>query len=227
MRHLLIIAAAGSACMGDEIITTFGDGWELAFGWKAIGQTMTVPESNMLESFLFVGQEWNNGDVDYMISVYDWDEASQHVAGEARWQEWAELPDEPGLRLHDIDLLLERGTKIAVIIEIDPAETDFGGVGFVQGSNYDEGAFISTEGSINELWSITEGDVFDLYFTATFRSCKADIYNDGHLNIFDFLAFQALFTSGDMKADFNGDGMLNVLDFVAFQAAFQGGCGAE
>ena len=55
--------------------------------------------------------------------------------------------------------------------------------------------------------------------------CFADINGDGELNILDFVAFQALFVSGDPVADCNGDGELNVLDFVCYQGIFQDGCG--
>jgi len=55
--------------------------------------------------------------------------------------------------------------------------------------------------------------------------CKVDVNEDKELNIFDFVAFQAGFLSGDPDADINADGELNVFDFIAFQAAFLEGCG--
>jgi hypothetical protein len=65
----------------------------------------------------------------------------------------------------------------------------------------------------------------DMLFSAGFTSCTADINGDGELNIFDFISFQGVFTSGDMAADCNQDGVLNVLDFVCFQSMFLAGCG--
>ena len=47
----------------------------------------------------------------------------------------------------------------------------------------------------------------------------------GTLNIFDFLAFQTLFTNGDPVADIALPfGELNVLDFLEFHTAYGGGC---
>ncbi len=54
--------------------------------------------------------------------------------------------------------------------------------------------------------------------------CPADIDEDGELSIFDFLAFQTLFDTGDPRADFDGDGDLTLFDFLAFQNAFDAGC---
>ncbi len=54
--------------------------------------------------------------------------------------------------------------------------------------------------------------------------CQADLDGDGMLTIFDFLAFQNLFDSGDPLADFDGDGSLTIFDFLAFQNAFDAGC---
>jgi plastocyanin len=55
-------------------------------------------------------------------------------------------------------------------------------------------------------------------------ACRADLDGDGSLTIFDFLAFQNLFDSGDLEADFDGDGALTIFDFLAFQNEFDGGC---
>ncbi|MFI4915498.1 MAG: GC-type dockerin domain-anchored protein [Phycisphaerales bacterium JB060] len=55
-------------------------------------------------------------------------------------------------------------------------------------------------------------------------ACPADLDADGELTIFDFLAFQNLFDSGDPQADFDGDGELTLFDFLAFQNAFDAGC---
>jgi hypothetical protein len=54
--------------------------------------------------------------------------------------------------------------------------------------------------------------------------CRADFDGDGSLTIFDFLAFQNAFDSGDLSADFDGDGSLNIFDFLAFQNEFAAGC---
>ncbi|OAB62876.1 hypothetical protein AY599_00710 [Leptolyngbya valderiana BDU 20041] len=55
-------------------------------------------------------------------------------------------------------------------------------------------------------------------------SCYADFDGDGRLNIFDFLAFQNAFATGDAIADCDGDGALTLFDFLCFQNAFAGGC---
>ncbi|MEQ8844656.1 MAG: GC-type dockerin domain-anchored protein [Phycisphaerales bacterium] len=63
--------------------------------------------------------------------------------------------------------------------------------------------------------------------TLTFRdqpSCYADMDGDGALTVFDFLAFQNAFASGDATADCDGDGALSLFDFLCFQNAFAGGC---
>jgi hypothetical protein len=54
--------------------------------------------------------------------------------------------------------------------------------------------------------------------------CPADLDGDGTLTLFDFLAFQNLFDTGDPLADFDGDGALTLFDFLAFQNAFDAGC---
>lgn len=54
--------------------------------------------------------------------------------------------------------------------------------------------------------------------------CQPDLDGDGTLSIFDFLAFQNLFDSGNPLADFDGDGALTIFDFLAFQNAFDAGC---
>ncbi len=55
-------------------------------------------------------------------------------------------------------------------------------------------------------------------------ACRADLDGDGALTIFDFLAFQNLFDTGDPLADFDGDGSLTLFDFLAFQNEFDAGC---
>ncbi|MEQ9097058.1 MAG: GC-type dockerin domain-anchored protein [Phycisphaerales bacterium] len=55
-------------------------------------------------------------------------------------------------------------------------------------------------------------------------SCYADFDMDGDLTIFDFLAFQNAFDSGDLAADCDEDGSLTLFDFLCFQNAFDAGC---
>jgi hypothetical protein len=54
--------------------------------------------------------------------------------------------------------------------------------------------------------------------------CRVDLDGDGSLTLFDFLAFQNAFDSGDLIADFDGDGSLTLFDFLAFQNEFDAGC---
>ena len=55
-------------------------------------------------------------------------------------------------------------------------------------------------------------------------ACTADFDGDGDLSIFDFLAFQNAFDTGDPAADLDGDGSLTLFDFLAFQNLFDAGC---
>jgi hypothetical protein len=55
-------------------------------------------------------------------------------------------------------------------------------------------------------------------------SCYADCNGDGVVNIFDFLCFQGLVTTGNPAADCNGDGSVNIFDFLCFQGAVTQGC---
>ena len=54
--------------------------------------------------------------------------------------------------------------------------------------------------------------------------CITDLDRDGQLTIFDFLAFQNLFTANDPTADLDFDGELTIFDFLSFQNAFDAGC---
>jgi choice-of-anchor B domain-containing protein len=74
--------------------------------------------------------------------------------------------------------------------------------------------------------SVTEAaiDAFEIV-RMTCDSCRADIDGDGSLTIFDFLAFQNFFDTGDLLADFDDDGALTLFDFLAFQNEFDTGCG--
>jgi hypothetical protein len=55
--------------------------------------------------------------------------------------------------------------------------------------------------------------------------CPADCSNDGVVNIFDFLCFQALVSTGSNGADCNNDGVINIFDFLCFQGLVTQGCG--
>ncbi len=68
------------------------------------------------------------------------------------------------------------------------------------------------------------GEVTGTFTFEDTTSCYADFDGDGVLNIFDFLAFQNAFASGDATADCDGDGALTIFDFLCFQNAFSGGC---
>ena len=67
-------------------------------------------------------------------------------------------------------------------------------------------------------------DAFAAVSAALAGACRADFDGDGELTLFDFLAFQNAFGSGDPAADFDGDGALTLFDFLAFQNAFAAGC---
>ena len=225
-KATLIALSVCTGAIADETISTLDDGWDPAPAWLRIGQTIVVPESNVLESYAFGAEEWAEGDLDYIISVHMWDEDQQHTVGEARWVGFGTLPETPGIAHHDIGLLLAPNSKIAVIIEYwDDDDRYDAGIGWV-GNLYEEGSMIATQGSLADPWDLDENASLDLAFTAEFTSCPADFYHDGQLSIFDFLAFQTAFTAGDPTADFNMDGNLDVLDFVAFQGAFLSGCGS-
>ncbi|MEQ8316243.1 MAG: GC-type dockerin domain-anchored protein [Phycisphaerales bacterium] len=66
--------------------------------------------------------------------------------------------------------------------------------------------------------------VVRLTATVVGGACRADFDGNGRLDIFDFLAFQNAFASGDLAADFDGDGALTLFDFLAFQNEFGAGC---
>lgn len=55
--------------------------------------------------------------------------------------------------------------------------------------------------------------------------CEVDFDRDGKLTLFDFIAYQAAFSAGDMRADFDRDGRLTMFDFILFQSRFVAGCG--
>lgn len=49
---------------------------------------------------------------------------------------------------------------------------------------------------------------------------RADLEPDGRLDVFDFLAFQNLWTERDILADFNLDRAYDIFDFIEFQNAY-------
>src|SRR5690606_25647811 len=53
---------------------------------------------------------------------------------------------------------------------------------------------------VHGIMSAGAADLFDLGCIL----CPADLDGDGELTFFDFLAFQNLFSAGDMTADFDG-----------------------
>ncbi|MFI4917150.1 MAG: M43 family zinc metalloprotease [Phycisphaerales bacterium JB060] len=65
----------------------------------------------------------------------------------------------------------------------------------------------------------------DVYSAASAGCSPADLAEPfGELNVFDFLAFQNLFATGDLAADLDGDGSLTIFDFLEFQTLFASGC---
>ncbi|MCW5756496.1 MAG: hypothetical protein KIT54_04590 [Phycisphaeraceae bacterium] len=56
------------------------------------------------------------------------------------------------------------------------------------------------------------------------RACAPDINGDGFVDVFDFVDFGNLFSSGSPEADFNCDGVVDLADFLAFLNAFDAGC---
>ncbi|MFI4883351.1 MAG: hypothetical protein ACIAQU_12285 [Phycisphaerales bacterium JB064] len=54
--------------------------------------------------------------------------------------------------------------------------------------------------------------------------CYADFDRNGELDVFDFLAYQNAFGSGDYRADCDGCGSLNLFDFLCFFSMFDDGC---
>ena len=229
MRRAWLIGAAAcaaaSTAAADETYTTFGADWSYSLGWHIIGQTMVIPdEASVLDDFEFVAKIIGES-TSYTITVYLWDEEDQHVIGDPLYAELAGIDaGEDQLRHHDIGMLLPPGEKIAVVLQFEN-DLSAHSVG-ITGDLFDLGSAIAAGGPIDQPWIIGENTTNDLYFKAEWSVCAADVFADGMLNIFDFLAFQGLYNSGDEKADFNGDGVTNILDFVAFQDAFLNGCGS-
>jgi hypothetical protein len=91
-----------------------------------------------------------------------------------------------------------------------PALLGFGGVGYEP--------LVGHDGNPASAPMLLFGD------DGVVEPCRVDLDGDGRLTIFDFLAFQNLFASGDPFADFDGDGRLTIFDFLAFQNEFVAGC---
>ncbi|MGD1917013.1 MAG: M12 family metallo-peptidase, partial [Phycisphaerales bacterium] len=71
---------------------------------------------------------------------------------------------------------------------------------------------------------LDSGDAFYIDCVTIIEFCRADLIQDGAVNLFDFLAFQTAFDMGSPEADFNNDTLLNVFDFLEFQNQFGAGC---
>ena len=216
------LVLAGSTAMADEVISTFGHDWFVTLGWPVVAQTFTVPESNVLESFAITLKGTSEQEVLVLVYVDEWDAEAGDWEGTSNWAGgvWVQGTDVELVVFDDIGLALERGEEYAFIVSMHPEDgAGIPGVGYVQDA-YDGGTLV-TRVAFDEpvVWP-----AFDMLFSAEFHSCPADVNGDGALDIFDFIAFQGLYTAGDMEADCNGDGMLNVLDFVCFQSKFVGGC---
>lgn len=228
MKIAILIGAVTCAACADETFDTMGD-WDQAsytFGWKKVGQTMVVPDdASVLESFTFVPYEWGPGGGTYILQVYNWHEAGQHADGPVLFSAPGVLPSQGGMaQTHEIGLLLPKGQKIVIMARMNVDDLDDVGVGFDLGLDFEGGALVATNGTVEQTWEFQEADLHDMAFSAEFVTCVADMNGDGVLSILDFVAFQSAFLDGSMDADCNGDGILNVLDFVCFQDEFVTGC---
>ncbi len=56
------------------------------------------------------------------------------------------------------------------------------------------------------------------------RVCVGDFDNDNAVTELDFVLFQEFFVAGDDRADVNDDGRLDVIDFFEFQVLWSSGC---
>jgi predicted outer membrane repeat protein len=59
---------------------------------------------------------------------------------------------------------------------------------------------------------------------AQFRSCPADLTEDGVLDFFDVQSYLNLYAASDLEADFTGDDILDFFDVLLFLAMFSAGC---
>ncbi|UYV11578.1 MAG: hypothetical protein NCW75_09725 [Phycisphaera sp.] len=85
------------------------------------------------------------------------------------------------------------------------------------------------ENGTHDLLDIANGDSADVNLNGIPDECEvppcyADLDGDGELTLFDFLAFQNAFDTGDPAADCDADGSLTLFDFLCFQNAFDTGC---
>jgi len=55
-------------------------------------------------------------------------------------------------------------------------------------------------------------------------SCRADMFTDGLLDVFDVFAFLDAFQIQDQDADFDNNGVFDIFDVFAFLGAFSAGC---
>jgi|GEM_PF-3495017 len=114
-----------------------------------------------------------------------------------------------------------------VVIELHPAIADDQVVISVLGTG-DIAGNRSNHIQFEGRWQVDPlTGIGDVSGTVTFLdtgSCYADMDGDGALTVFDFLAFQNAFASGDATADCDGDGALTLFDFLCFQNAFGSGC---
>ncbi|OAB56012.1 hypothetical protein AY599_11270 [Leptolyngbya valderiana BDU 20041] len=139
----------------------------------------------------------------------------------------------------DVDGSIDAGTALMVEVESEDLLTlsggEFGDVFFIGGNSFGQTAPSYVASPIG-CGLPDPTDVADFGFTdAHFiiiaegeegggMGCRVDLDGDGSLTIFDFLAFQNLFDSGDPAADFDGDGSLTIFDFLTFQNEFDMGC---
>ena len=221
-RAMLIGLGVCAGAAADETYTTFGNPWAFTTPIHLMGQTMVVPDTcTEMKTFEFVTTSLAQ-DIPYIVAVYDWSEEDQHVVGDALFAKSGMLsPDEPAHKQMDIGVNLPEGETIAVIIAHLPDDGAEYGAAYTLSDAFANGSFIGTYGASDEEWLFQEDDEYDLLFEIQWGVCKADMYADGVLNIFDFLVFENAFKNGLESADFDDNGVLNVLDFVAFQAAFQ------
>ena len=209
-----------AAAMGDEIISTFGNDYDITEVWTVVGQTLTIPQANVLDGFTLAMQASTDDPVLFFIYVAPWD-ADAGTWGTAVWSDAGFIEGTSLQIFHfdDMGLHLPRDEDYIVLVSLNPALGVEAGVAFVD-DDYDAGALVTNIAFADpEIWP-----EYDMLFSAEFVSCGADFNGDGNLNIFDFLAFQYALKLGKMEADCNGDGILNVLDFVCFQDHFLAGC---
>ncbi|MFI4915294.1 MAG: GC-type dockerin domain-anchored protein [Phycisphaerales bacterium JB060] len=101
----------------------------------------------------------------------------------------------------------------------------FNSAGELYGAREQGGGVFTIDQSSGEATLAFSSPTFrSISFTGGQAPCYADFDGDGDLTIFDFLAFQNAFDSGDLAADCDEDGSLTLFDFLCFQNAFDAGC---